>query len=139
MKRKIFLCMLCAALIMTACSTAEKQESEKKDIYTLEGEKLQIDYSGVYTDKQGTEDVYSELILKKSEDDTYAFTMGIYRVTTLEGIANGADGSFRFVCEDPNVEGDIMIEGDEAKVIITASSFEYIAVGDEYRFPDGKE
>lgn len=139
MKIKLFLGMLCAALTMTACGTVENQETEQKDVYTLEGEKIQTDYSGTYTDKMGTEDIYSELILEKQQDDTYAFTMGIYRITTLEGTATGADGTFHFVSDAPIVEGDIKIEGDVAEVTITASAFEYIAVGDEYRFPDGKE
>ncbi|MBE5874245.1 MAG: hypothetical protein E7287_07545 [Lachnospiraceae bacterium] len=139
MKRKVFLCMLCAALTMTACGTKENQESEQKEIFTLESEKVQTDYSGTYTDKMGTEDIYSELALEKQQDGTYAFTMGIYRVTTLEGTATGADGIFHFVSDAPCVEGDITIDGEVAEVIITASAFEYIAVGDEYRFPDGRE
>lgn len=95
------------------------------------------DLSGVYTDRQGTPDVYSELELKKREDGTYGFSMGIYRVTTLEGTASVQDGVLHFVCGEPAVEGDISVSGQEAEVTITASDFAYIAVGDVYRFPDG--
>lgn len=99
----------------------------------------QIDYSGIYTDKQGTlEDIYSELELRKQDDDSYAFTMGIYRVTTLEGTAAYQSGKLHFVCDAPSVEGDIVISGDEAEVTITDSAFEYIQAGEVYRFLDGK-
>lgn len=37
-------------------------------------------YSGVYTDKQGTDEVYSELELSRNVDGTYAVTLGIHRV-----------------------------------------------------------
>ncbi len=99
----------------------------------------QIDYSGIYTDKQGTlDDIYSELELRKQDDDSYDFKMGIYCLTTLEGTATGKNGELHFVCEEPLVEGNIVINGDEAEVTITDSKFEYIQAGEGYSFLDGK-
>lgn len=99
----------------------------------------QIDYSGIYTDKQGTlDDIYSELELRKQDDDSYDFKMGIYCLTTLEGTATDKNGELHFVCEEPLVEGNIVINGDEAEVTITDSKFEYIQAGEGYSFLDGK-
>lgn len=122
---------------------SEKEKTENNKAYgtntpNIETPKNQIDYSGKYTDKQGTTDIYSELELQLQADGSYAFTMGIYRLTTFDGIATYKDGELHFVTDEPTVEGNIVINGDNAEVTITKSISEYINVGDTYNFPDGK-
>lgn len=96
------------------------------------------DYSGKYTDKQGTSDIYSELELRRN-GNAYTVAIGIYRLTTLYGTA---DESLHFASDEtagPAVKGDITIDGDTAEITITESDFTYIEVGETFRFPDGKE
>ncbi len=95
------------------------------------------DLTGVYTDKQGTADVYSELELALQADGTYKVTMGLYRITTLEGTAVWRDGTLHFTSKTPAVEADITVADGGAEVTVTASEQAYISPGDVYAFPDG--
>lgn len=77
------------------------------------------DLTGVYTDKQGTADVYSELELALQADGTYKVTMGLYRITTLEGTAVWRDGTLHFTSKTPAVEADITVADGGAEVTVT--------------------
>lgn len=114
------------------------EDPEGKKAGSKEVPENQIDYSGKYTDKQGTTDIYSELDLKLSNDGTYDVSVGLYRLTTLEGTASYENGKLHFLCEEPFVEGEITIDGDKAELTITDSAFEYIHAGDAFSFLDGK-
>lgn len=117
------------------------ENSKEKGGYSTEIEvvKRQMDYSGKYTDKQGTPNIYSELELQLQCDDSYAFTMAIYRVTSIDGIATYKDEDLHFVTDIPTMEGNIVIDGDSAEVTISKSDFVYMPVGSRYSFLDGKE
>lgn len=97
------------------------------------------DCSGTYIDRQGTSDAYSELELRLQKNGSYMVSMGLYRLTTLEGTAVYQNGELYFTCDAPNVEGKIVIDGDTAEVTITKSEWDLIQTGEIYRFPDGKE
>ena len=102
----------------------------------------EVDYSGLYTDKQGTGDVYSSLELLENEDGSYRLTLSIHRTAEMLGTAAEAgSGRLRFDCYAPDVHvgGEIVIAGDTAEAAVTESNFSDIAVGTVYRFPDGKE
>lgn len=71
----------------------------------------EMDYSGMYTDTQGTDSVYSELLLTKKEDGTYDLEMGLYRLTTISGTATAT---------------------------FTSSAWELIQSGEVFTFPSGK-
>lgn len=94
------------------------------------------DVSGIYTDKQGTPNVYSDLTLALQVDGTYAAEIGIYRVAGLKGTAAWDGDVLRFISEDPHVLADISINGSKAEVTIIADSAG-ILTGDVYSFPDG--
>lgn len=96
-----------------------------------------LDLSGTYTDCQGTTDVYSELELTHVKDDTYHFSMSLYRLALLEGTAELQDGVLHFASEQPYVAGDIAVSGSEASVTVAESEFSAVAPGDVFRFPDG--
>lgn len=98
------------------------------------------DYSGTYSDKQGTDVIYSSLELLAKEDGTYAVTLGIYRTAELEGTAALEEpGKLHFDCYAPDlsVSGEIIIDDGTATVAVTESNFAYIPAGTEYIFPDG--
>lgn len=99
------------------------------------------DLSGMYTDKQGTEDIYSELELVQQGDGiTYDVSIGLYRLCLLEGLAQvQEDGTLAFVGGPPDVKAVITIDGEQAEVEITVSEFEYLHPGDVFQFPDGRE
>lgn len=99
------------------------------------------DLSGWYRDLQGTDVIYSELILSRQEEGNglYDASIGLYRLTTLEGIAQvQEDGTLLFVGGPPKVQAVITIDGEQAKVEFTVSEFMYIQPGDVFTFPDGK-
>ena len=106
---------------------AKKKQTETKDI------------SGIYTDKQGTSDVYSELVLALQADGTYAVEIGIYRVTGLRGTAVWEGDTLRFTSDDsyPYVLADISVTGSQAEVAFTKAGVLGIQAGDVYSFPDG--
>lgn len=98
------------------------------------------DLSGLYTDKQGTEDIYSELeLIQQGDGITYDVSIGLYRLGLWEGVAQiQEDGTLHFVGGPPDVKAVITIDGERAEVEITVSEFEYLHPGDVYTFPDGK-
>lgn len=104
--------------------------------------------AGTYVDTQGTDEVYSSLVLYDRGDGTYDATISLYRLTTLEGKAalryDRSDGMLYFTSEDQLVEAVIGFSGDTstpdaAAVTITYSELSDIRVGDTFHFPDGKK
>lgn len=102
--------------------------------------------AGVYTDTQGTDEVYSSLELCDRGDGTYDATISLYRLMVLDGMAgpryDRSDGMLYFTSEDQLVEAVIGFSGDTstvdtAAVTITYSELSNIQVGDTFRFPDG--
>lgn len=132
-------------------------EDGKAEIITLQNpEGVSVRYgghigrnvAGVYTDTQGTDEVYSSLELCDRGDGTYDATLSLYRLTTLDGMAapryDRSDGMLYFTSEDQLVEAVIGFSGDTstvdtAAVTITYSELSNIQVGDTFHFPDGEE
>lgn len=130
-------------------------EDGKAEIITLQNpEGVSVRYgghigrnvAGVYTDTQGTDEVFSSLELCDRGDGTYDATISLYRLATLDGMAgpryDRSDGMLYFTSEDQLVEGVIGFGGDTstadtAAVTITYSELSNIQVGDTFRFPDG--
>ncbi|MDE7351866.1 MAG: hypothetical protein K2O06_02260 [Acetatifactor sp.] len=104
--------------------TDDTKQAEKEDV------------SGIYTDKQGTSVVYSELVLALQTDGTYAAEIGIYRITELKGTAVWEGDTLRFTSEDPYVLADISVTGSQAEVTFITDALG-IRAGDVYSFPDG--
>lgn len=114
--------------------------AEDPDAQPEEAEEVP-DLSGWYRDMQGTDVIYSELILSRQEEGNglYDASIGLYRLTTLEGIAQvQEDGTLFFIGGPPKVQAVITIDGEQAAVEFTVSEFEYIEPGDVFTFPDGK-
>ncbi|MBR2403037.1 MAG: hypothetical protein IKB01_09780 [Lachnospiraceae bacterium] len=101
----------------------------------------ETDFSGVYTDTMGTDDIYSELILVKREDGDYNFEIGLHRLTSIGGKAIQDGDNLHFVGIDASgepIEGDVVISGESATATFTDSTWTYIENGDTYTFPSGK-
>lgn len=96
----------------------------------------QEDVSGIYTDKQGTSDVYSQLTLALQPDGIYTAEISVYRVSELEGTAVWEGDMLRFTSEDPYVLADISVTGGKAEVVFITGAVGFQA-GDIYSFPDG--
>lgn len=132
-------------------------EDGKAEIITLQNpEGVSVRYgghigrnvAGVYTDTQGTDEVYSSLKLWDRGDGTYDAAISLYRLTTLDGMAapryDRGDGMLYFTSEDQLVEAVIGFSGDTstvdtAAITITYSAFPFLQVGDTFRFPDGEK
>ena len=129
MKKSLNLFLICLMLFCTACSAREPVQDEPAD------------YSGRYTDKQGTTEVYSELALSRNEDGTYAVELRIYRTISMLGTAAETEaGKLHFDCYVPDIHagGDIVIAGETAELTITESDTYLLDTGMVYRFPDGE-
>lgn len=100
------------------------------------GQTEKADISGIYTDKQGTSDVYSQLTLALQPDGTYTAEIGVYRVSQLEGTAVWEGDALRFTSEDPYVLADISVTEGKAEVAFITGAVGF-QTGDVYSFPDG--
>lgn len=92
------------------------------------------DYSGRYVDTQGTDVVYSELILTRQEDSSYQAEIGIYRLALFEGTAVQQGSLLMFEDPDMRVKGNIRISDGEAIFTVTESFFEYVTPGEGFEF-----
>lgn len=93
-----------------------------------------IYYSGQYADKQGTEDIYSDLCLEYVGEEEYEATISLYRLAALEGIVTVDNGTLWFSEEELKVEGTITIKDNTAVFMITESEFATINKGDSFTF-----
>lgn len=104
------------------------------------GQTLEIqaidDHSGSYVDRQGTEDIFSELDLNLLRNGIYETTISLYRLTTLDGTAK-IDGD-KFIFEDTvtQIKGEITFPESGAVLTITESEFVYINPGEVFEFPE---
>lgn len=94
------------------------------------------EYSGLYVDTQGTYDIFSELDLVYLGDGLYKVTMGLYRLTTLEGYARLDGESLLFEDEDMLIKGEIFLQDAGAVFRATESAFAYIEPEEEFVFPE---
>ena len=152
--KKILLTLLLSAFLLSGCgaedsgnslsvetnqpsgstSNSEQAEDTKQTEDTKQAEKE--DVSGIYTDKQGTTDIYSQMTLALQADGTYAVEISIYRTTELDGTAVWEGDTLRFTGEDPYVLADISVTGSKAEVMVITDAAG-VLTGDVYSFPDG--
>ena len=123
---------------MDLAESVEKKTEQMENTEQMEGTKQaeKEDVSGIYTDKQGTSDVYSQLTLALQTDGTYAVEISVYRTTELEGTAVWEGDVLRFTSEDPYVLADISVTGSQAEVMVI-TDVAGVQAGDTYSFPDG--
>lgn len=158
--KKLLLTLLLSSLLLSGCGTRDcnpslpaetnqpgentsdsKQTELKKQTEYMEQEENpkqaeKTDVSGIYTDKQGTSDVYSQLTLALQADGTYAAKISVYRTAALEGTAVWEEDTLRFTSEEPHVLADIFVIDGKAEVSIITDTAG-ILTEDIYYFTDG--
>ena len=112
----------------------EQMENTEQTEITKQAKKENV--SGIYTDKQGTSDVYSQLTLALQPDETYAVEISVYRTTELQGTAVWEGNMLRFTSKDPYVLADISVIGNHAEVMVITDATG-VLTGNTYSFPDG--
>lgn len=163
MRNRIFILAICIGLMMMAggCRTAGNEEADSSESIAdreattqetvwqetsmseednTEGAVTTSEedmYSGTYVDRQGTEDIYSELELRYLEEGVYEVFVGIFRVGASEGIARTEGEILLFEAEgEPLIRGEIRIQDSEAVLTITESDFSDIEAGQVFIFPE---
>lgn len=106
-----------------------------------------ITYAGTYVDRQGTDDVYSDLTISMHfpeshlcSDMTYDIEIGLFRLTTIRGTGVMEGDVMHFIPNENEapVYGDIIIgEYSEcATFTVTESNWGYISAGESFDFPE---
>lgn len=117
-------------VVTTESITEEMQSSEEVEADT----RLEDMYIGTYNDENGD----PGLVVELAEDGFYCIDISIVRLTALEdGVGTWTDKGLEFVVTDASgnpIEGIITLEGQEAVVTFTNSTWEYIANGDSYHY-----
>ena len=152
--KKILLALLLSAFLLSGCgakdssnsisvetnqpreSTSNSEQTEELEQAEDTKQEEKVDVSGIYTDKQGTDDVYSSLTLALQADGTYEVEISVYRTTELEGTAVWEGDTLCFTSEDPYVLADISVTGSKAEVMVI-TDVAGVLTGDVYSFPDG--
>lgn len=91
---------------------------------------------GTFVDNQGTKEVYSSLITRKSMENADEAIISIHRLGNTEGtFTENANGDYDFTSYSENVKGKIQILGwDKATFEVTESKDSPFNVGDSYTF-----
>ena len=116
--------------------TKEPEQMENTEQTEAAKQAEKEDVTGIYTDKQGTSNVYSQLKLALQPDGTYTAEISVYRVSELEGTAVWEGDALCFTSEDPYVLADISVTGGKAEVVFITGAAGF-QTGDVYSFPDG--
>lgn len=151
MRNRIFILAICIGLMMMAggCKTAGNEEADisesiadreattQETVWQENSMSEEDMYSGTYVDRQGTEDIYSELELRYLKEGVYEVFVGIFRVGASEGIARAEGEILLFEAEgEPLIRGEIRIQDSEAVLTITESDFSDIEAGQVFIFPE---
>lgn len=98
-------------------------------------EKAEDAYAGVYLDYENNE---PNLSIKANGDGTYEISIGIFRLAVFEdGVGTLSENGLEFTATDPAgnpIKGVITLEGNEAVVTFTDSTWELIENGTSFRY-----
>ena len=137
-KKRGVISLIAVVSVALLCGCSFSSEEADWDTEQIIQESV-LDYSGLYVDTQGTSDIYSELELVYQEKGVYEATIGLYRLTTLEGTARVEGDKLLFEDEGMQVKGEIFFRDGGAVFRATESEFTYITVGEEFVFPEKRE
>ncbi len=145
MKKRILISVMCISLLfmLGGCESGKNggegagggNVSSEEILSTLE-ESEDVTQTWSYVDRQGTEDIYSQLDLVSQGDGLYDVTISLYRLAGLEGIAESDGNTLSFEDEAMKVKGVITIQKTGAVLTITESEFEAINQGNVFEFPE---
>ena len=145
MKKRILISVMCISLLfmLGGCESGKNggegagggNVSSEEILSTPEASE-DVTQTWSYVDRQGTEDIYSQLDLVSQGDGLYDVTISLYRLAALEGIAESDGNTLSFEDEAMKVKGVITIQKTGAVLTITESEFEAINQGDVFEFPE---
>ena len=130
MKKVLLTIMVIGVLALTACSKSE--EAKKTEVTTEEFKGV---YEGKYLDYDNNE---PNLKISVNVDGTYTVHIGIFRLAVFDSDdAMLTDAGLEFTAEDGAgnpIKGVITLEGNEAVVTFTDSTWSLIENGTAYRY-----
>ncbi|MBQ9983498.1 MAG: hypothetical protein IJP29_02810 [Lachnospiraceae bacterium] len=120
---------------MTEEVTTQGAQSEEQVTDVTSTEQATDQYIGTYNDYDNNE---PSLTISLNTDGSYHVQMEIFRLTSLDdGVGSLTDRGLEFVATDAAgnpIKGLITLEGNEAVVTFTDSTWELITNGDSYRY-----
>ncbi len=134
MKKVLLTMMMVGALALTACGKTEvTTEVEVKEQSTTEHTETgeQLAYVGEYLDYENND---PSLIIKANGDGTYKVEIGVFRLAVYEdddAILTEAGIEYE---STEGTKGVITLEGNEAVVTVTESTWDLAPVGTAYRY-----
>ena len=93
------------------------------------------DICGTYVDNQGTDSVYSSLVIGQSMESGYTGSLTIYRMISTEGTVTENGATLLFTDETGGLTGEIAYGWDGATFTVTGDSSGILAAGSVYEFP----
>lgn len=154
MKKVLLTVMMISVLALTACGKAEeikktettsevnvdaKEESadltggvtEQVDVETEEAQQTNNAYVGIFLDYDNND---PNLIIEANGDGTYKVEIGVFRLAVFEDDdAILTDAGIEYESEE-GTKGVITLEGNEAVVTVTESTWDLAPVGTVYRY-----
>ena len=154
MKKVLLTMMMISSLALTACGKSEettktdttsemnvdtKEESadltggvtEQVDTETEEAQQTNSAYVGKYLDYDNND---PNLIIEANGDGTYKVEIGVFRLAVFEDDdAILTDAGIEYESEE-GTKGVITLEGNEAVVTVTESTWDLAPVGTVYRY-----
>lgn len=125
-------------LSLTACNDTVEHEHCPQEDYPEDGEQEAVStMNQMYVDRQGTDDIYSSMLIVKNDDD-YAVEISLYRVGYLNGTAVESQGNFYF-SGNHGVTGIICLEKETASFEVTGSGISSVLIGEKWLFPEVNE
>ncbi|MBR3600489.1 MAG: hypothetical protein IKL53_11515 [Lachnospiraceae bacterium] len=144
LKKKIFVVVIGVIMLcsMSGCGATKEEKTTEQattEAVTTEQPTTEEDaedaYTGVYLDYDNNE---PNLTIKANGDGTYEVTIGIFRLAVFDdGIGKLSDNGLEFTATDSAgnpIKGVITLEGNEAVVTFTDSTWELIENGTSYRY-----
>ena len=98
------------------------------------------DYYGVYVDDQGSNSVYSSLLIRQDMEGNDEAVISVYRIGEVTGkFTENENGELSFVSYDEKVKGIITINGWDGAVfkVTEASADAILTVNEAFEFPFG--
>ncbi len=95
----------------------------------------EMDIRGTYVDNQGTDSVYSSLIIEQTMEGDYIGSLTIYGMISTEGIVTENGDKLLFTDDLGGLTGEITYGWDGATFTVTGDPSGILAAGSVYEFP----
>lgn len=128
-------------LSLTACNDTVEHEHSSPEYYPEadgQGAVFTMNQKSImYVDRQGTDDIYSSMLIFENDDD-YDVEISLYRVGCFSGTAIEVQGDLYF-SDSHGVAGIICLENETASFEVTGSGISSVSIGEKWLFPEVNE